>query len=131
VKKILVLTLIALAAWQASVQLPGLFTRRPEHEAVVRNRSGRAIERLRLEIGGRSFVAETLAAGADARFRFSVTDDDAFDVVWRFQGSGYDSQWSGGLAPRGPIVRRHTIAIDREGGVIYTATPMASTARGR
>jgi hypothetical protein len=125
-KKLLVLVLLGLAAWQAWKHYPELLHRAPSHEAVVENRSGRAIERLRLNIGGRTFVKEVLGSGETATFPFRVSRDASFRLTWDWRDAQGEMSWRGGFVPRGPLVQRHVITIEPSGGVIYRAEQTAA-----
>ena len=120
-KKLFLLLLVAVAAWQAWKHYPDLVRRQPYHEAVVRNRGKQAIERVRLGVGGQSFVRESLAGGEAAVFPFRVTQDATFTLSWqRPGGMGNDETWSGGRVPAGPLMQRHTITVEAR-GVTYQA----------
>ena len=84
---------------------------------MVRNRSKQAIERIRLSVGGQTFVRESVAAGEAAVFPFRVTEDATFTLIWQRTGAGQgnDETWKGGWVPAGPMVQRHTITIDTNG----------------
>ena len=120
-KKLLVLALVAFAAWQAWKHYPDLFRHRPAHEVVVRNGSGHKIERLRVMVGGQTFVKEELDGDAETMFRFNVSGDSPFRLEWRWADRNEEKTWSGGMVPSGPMVQRHVITIQDDGGVIYTA----------
>ena len=120
-KKLLILAILAFAAWQAWKNYPALRNPTPSHEVVVRNTSGDAIERLRITVGGQTFVKEALGSGESVAYPFRVSRDASFTVVWQWQGSPNELTWSGGMVPKGPMVQRHIIAIQGDGGVIYNA----------
>jgi hypothetical protein len=120
-RRLLILVLIAAAAWFGWRQYGDLFTKGPQHEAVVENRSDREMTGVRLEVGGRSFVKESLPEGETATFAFRVTRDASFDLTWSWSGSGGEGSWSGGYVPRGPMAQRHLMTVDGDGSVIYRA----------
>ena len=126
-KKLLILALIAFAAWQAKLHYRELLHRRPAHEAMVENSSGRTIERLRLTVGGQTFVKESLEGGERAVFHFNVNRDASFKLTWEWKGAVEENNWSGGMVPRGPMVQRHTMSIEDDGGVVYTAQNLGAS----
>lgn len=120
-RRLIILVLIAAAAWFGWKQYGELFTKGPQHEAVIENRSDRAMTGVRLEVGGRSFVKESLPDGERATFPFRVTQDASFELAWNWGGSGGEASWSGGYVPRGPMAQRHLMTVDGDGSVIYRA----------
>lgn len=125
-KRLLFFALIAAAAWMAWKRGPSLFEKQPSHEVIVTNASRGGIERLRLSIAGRTFVAETLTAGARERFEFRVQSDTQFDAIWNWADRPGESRWSGGRVVRGPLTQTHRIRIDGDGGVVYFAEDRAA-----
>lgn len=121
-KKLLLLALVVGLAWFGWKQLPVLFEKRPAHEAVIRNDSGGALTRVRLVVDGQTFVKESLPDGESAVFPFRVAHDSGFDLTWQWADRVGETSWSGGLVAVGPIVQRHTMAIDSDAGVLYTPT---------
>jgi hypothetical protein len=118
-KKLILLLLILAAGWYGWGHYRSVLERRPSHEAVVENQSGRDIERVRLAVDGQTFVRELIPAGQSTTFSFRVNRDATFELHW---GSGTDERsWSGGMVPVGPMSQRHVFRIDEEGGVMYRA----------
>ena len=120
-KRLLMLALIVAAVWYGWKHGPSLLAHRPAHEAVVENRSGVALERVRLTVDGQTFVKETLADGAQAVFPFRVGHDAAFTLLWQWSDRIGESHWSGGMVPIGPMVQRYTMTIEADAGVTYRA----------
>jgi hypothetical protein len=120
-KKLVFLVLVALVAWYGWKHLPGLLEKRPSHEAVIQNHTGAGLVRVRLTVDGQTFVKEELADGANAVFPFRVGKDASFTLVWQWADRMGESNWSGGMVPNGPMVQRHTMTIDADGGVVYQA----------
>jgi len=120
-KKLLFWALVLFAAWYAWKHYPEITRQQPRHEAVVQNRSGHPIERLRLSVDGQTFVRDTLKAGDDTKFSFRVSKDGTFDVVWDWGDRLGEGHWNGGRVPSGPIVQRHVLVISGDGGVVYNA----------
>ncbi|MGH7730355.1 MAG: hypothetical protein ACRENJ_03805 [Candidatus Eiseniibacteriota bacterium] len=121
-KKLLLFALVVGLAWFGWKQLPTLFERRPAHEAVIQNNTGSALTRVRLVVDGQTFVKETLPDGEAAVFPFRVGRDASFDLTWQWADRTAENQWSGGMVAVGPMVQRHTMAIDADAGVLYTPT---------
>jgi hypothetical protein len=120
-KKLLLLSVLVIAIWYGWKHGPAVFQRRPSHEAVVRNRTGSDMSRVRLTVDGQTFVREELADGAEAVFPFRVGRDASFELKWEWNARPGEYQWSGGMVPRGPMVQRHTMSVDDDAGVIYQA----------
>ncbi len=120
-KKLLFLALVGAAAWYGWKHYPSLLERRPSHLAVVQNSTGAGLTRVRLTVDGQTFVKEELADGSAATFPFRVGRDASFELVWQWANRVGENSWSGGLVPKGPMVQRHTMTIDGEGGVLYRA----------
>ena len=127
-KKVIILALVALAAWTAWKKYPELMAHRPSHEAIVENESDETISRVRLEVGGQTFVREEIAAGAKVVFPFRVNRDATFHLIWDAKGGTSEMQWRGGSATAGPIVARHRMTVHGDGGVIYRSEPVSSAA---
>jgi hypothetical protein len=120
-KKLLFLAIVVAVAWFGWKQLPTLFERRPAHEAVIRNSTGTGLTRIRLVVDGQTFVKESLADEETAVFPFRVRRDATFDLTWQWADRPGENTWSGGMVPVGPMVQRHTMTIDTDAGVLYTA----------
>jgi len=118
-KKLLLLTLVILAAWTAWKQVPRILERPPEHELVVENQSHEAIERLRIMVGSQTFVKELLGSGEDASFTVRVHRDQRFEMTWQWASSNVETVWQGGHITQGPIAQRHVLSVLEGGGVIH------------
>jgi hypothetical protein len=118
-KRLLLLVLFAVALGYGWQHRGELLHRRSGHDAVVENASGREMTRVRLTVGGQTFVRESIPDGEKAVFPFRVNTDATFDLVWRFAGASNDQSWSGGMVPRGPMLQRHLMTVDAEGEVLY------------
>ena len=120
-KKLLLLVIVVAVAWYGWKQFPALMERRPSHEAVVENRTGSGLTRVRLTVDGRTFVKETLPDGQDAVFPFRVGRDATFQLTWQWADRPGENSWAGGMITAGPLVQRHTMIIDGDAGVLYRA----------
>ncbi len=117
--RFLLLVLFAFALWYGWQHRGELLNRRSGHEAVVENMSGREMTRVRVSVGGQTFVKESIPDGEKAVFPFRVAADATFELVWRFAGAANDRSWSGGMVPRGPMLQRHIMTVDADGTVFY------------
>jgi len=120
-KRLIVFLLFVLAAWYGWKRWPDLVTRVPGHDAVIVNATGLTMERIRLTVDGQTFVREVLPNEQTAVIPFKVTNDATFHLEWQWKEKDAVRQWRGGLVPRGPMVQRHTMQVDGDGGVVYTA----------
>lgn len=119
-KNLILLIVFAAVAWYGWNHRQDLFQHRTTHEAVIENRSGAQIQRIRLRVDGQTLVKETLEDGQDAHLPFRVNRDSDFDLTWTVRGA--DRTWSGGLVPAGPMAQRHVFTIGEQGNdVTYRA----------
>ena len=81
-KKLVIVALLALAVWQGWKHYPELRSKAPSHEAVIQNSSGQTLTRVRLSIGGQTFVKEEIAPDETATFPFRVNQDSQFSMTW-------------------------------------------------
>lgn len=121
-KRIILLLLVAVAAWYAWQNRDNLFGRQPRHEAVVENSSGREMIRVRVNVDGQAFAKESIPNGEEAVFPFRVDQDSEFRLVWQWAGAMGEQSWSGGMVPRGPMTQRHVMTVGGDGVVVYRAT---------
>ena len=120
-KRLIVFLLFALAAWFGWKHWPELMRHTPGHEAVVVNDTGLTMERVRLTVDGQTFVKEVLPSEQRATFDFKVAHDASFGLEWEWKDKLGERRWRGGMVPQGPMVQRHMMQVDADGGVIYTA----------
>jgi hypothetical protein len=120
-KRLLLLVLFAVALWYGWQHRGDLLHRQQGHEAVVENTSGREMTRVRLSVGGQTFVKESIPDEGKAAFPFRVDRDATFELVWRFADAPAEQSWSGGMVPRGPMLQRHIMTVDGDGAVLYRA----------
>jgi len=126
VKRLIVLALIAFAGWYGWKHYSALLHPQAKHEAIVRNRTGIKIVRLRLTVGGHTYVKEELPADQSAAFAFIVDTESPFGLEWEYDTNTTVGHWSGGFAAKGPIVARHIMTIDDGGGVVLESEPMGT-----
>ena len=120
-KRLLIFVIVGIAAWIAWQRGPGVFEKQPQHDVVVKNNTGSPITRLRVTVGGQTFVSETLAPGASATWSFRVQKDSPFKLVWEWGNRLGEKHWTGGRVPHGPLVQVHTLRINPDEGVVYHA----------
>ena len=120
-KRLILLILIAAAAWYGWKMYPNLTSRRPGHEAVIENVSGQKLERLSLHIGTQVFGKESLADGEKWTQPFKVNSDASFSLEWQIANQIGTRSWQGGLVTAGPMLQRHTMKIEEDNSVTYNA----------
>ncbi len=119
-KRLIILAVLAFAGWYGWNHYEQVFSPQPRHFAVIRNDSGEKIVRLRLTVGGHTYVKEELADGQTATFPFVVDGDSQFNLVWEYDANMLTGNWTGGLVAKGPLVGRHVMTIREGRGVVYT-----------
>ena len=120
-KRLFLILLLLAAAWYAWQHRGDLLHRQPGHQAVIENHSGRELTRVRLSVGGQTFVKESIPDDGDAVFPFRVDRDATFELAWTFGDASAEQSWSGGMVPRGPMQQRHIMTVDGDGAVLYRA----------
>jgi hypothetical protein len=120
-KKLLLLAIVAVAAWYGWNHRDTLLKREGSHEAVIRNDSGEEITRIRLTVNGQTLVKESLADGQKVVLPFRVTADSDFRLVWEFATRPGVTSWQGGTITNGPMLQRHDFQIMGDGSVMYHA----------
>ena len=120
-KKLLLLAIVAVAAWYGWNHRDTLLKRQGSHEAVIQNDSGGDLTRIRLTVNGQTLVKETLADGQKAVLPFKVTGDSDFRLVWEFANKPGSGNWQGGTITNGPMLQRHVFEIMTDGSVLYHA----------
>ena len=118
-KRLFLLLLLLATLWYAWGHRGDLLHRQAGHEAVIENSSDREMTRVRLIVGGQTFVKESIPDGERAVFPFRVDADATFDLVWRFADASNEQSWSGGMVPRGPMLQRHVMTVDADGAIFY------------
>jgi len=118
-KNLILLALIAAAAWFGWKHYPELFERKASHEAVIENQTGMTMERIRVTADGHTVVCESLPNGQSARLPFRVENDSDITLEWQYAEKAGDRRWRGGLVPKGPMVQRHIMTVDSDDQVIY------------
>jgi len=119
-KKLHFLALVAFAAWYGWKH-PDVFHKHPSNEVVIDNQTGHGLERVRVGVGGQTFVKETIAEGTRASIPFRVDEDASFDLVWVVTGVQGEQHWTGGMVPKGPLAQRFTLTIDGDNQVLFRA----------
>lgn len=130
-KRLVILALLAFAGWYGwhhRDALDDLLHKRPQNQAVVQNHAGETVTRIRLSVGGRTFVKEELPNGESATFPFAVNSDSKFTIAWEYAGRTNEGHWTGGEVAPGPMVSRYVISIVGDEGVIYETQPLGAPA---
>jgi hypothetical protein len=120
-RRLIILVLLALAIWFGWRQYGDLFSRGPEHRAVIENRADRGMTAVRLKVDGKTFEKESLPDGEDATFTFRVARDTGFELTWSWAQAPGQLSWTGGYVTRGPMAQEHVMTVDGDGSVIYRA----------
>ena len=118
-KRLVILIVVGIAIWLAWKRGPTMFEKVPGHDVIVTNGGTSTIERLRVMVGGQTFVRETLAPGAAATWTFRTQDDSGFQLLWQWSDRPGELRWTGGRVAQGPLVQIHRLKIDKDGGVVY------------
>ena len=119
-KRLFIVALLAFAAWFGWKKWPEFANSRPGHDLVLINNSDEALERLRVTVDGKTLVCERLEDGKTAVIPFKVQNTS--DLQLEFQWSRREGimTWRGGMVPAGPMLQKHILRIDPDGGVTYS-----------
>ena len=120
-KKLIILVLLAVAAWYGWKHYPELLQKRDGHDVVIENTSGRVMERIRVMVDGQTLVKESLPDGQTASLPFKVQNDATFRMEWEYSTAVGTHNWSGGMVPRGPMLQRHIMTVQADDAVMYRA----------
>lgn len=118
--RLLLLLLVVGAAWYGWKK-QDVWRDHGAHELVALNRSGRAIERLRIHIGGQAYAMETIENGASERIPLRCEHDGAFRLDWQIRGIDGEKHWEGGGFTAGPVLMRHRFEFTNDYGVIWSS----------
>jgi hypothetical protein len=121
-KRLLFLVLVAAVGWYGWHHYKDIMTKTPRHQAVIKNASGETVIRIRLTVGGQTFVREELANGESATFDFAVNQDSHFKLDWEYAANPNEGHWTGGTVTKGPLVARHLMTIRPDRGIVYETT---------
>jgi hypothetical protein len=119
-KRLLLLALIAAAAWYGWKNHDA-WRANGAHELVAVNRSGRAIERIRINIGDQAFAIESVEDGATYKLPLRCEHDGMFRIVWDVRGRDGEKHWEGGSFNHGPLLMRHRFEFTTGDGVIWSS----------
>ena len=123
--RLLLLALIVFAAWYGWHHYAEL-RETGSNQVIAVNHTGRTIERLRISVGDRTVVVESLADGAQAKQPFKCERDGAFSLVWELKGIMGEKMWSGGTFAHGPILLAHRFEFRERDGVIWSSERLAT-----
>ena len=119
-KRLLLFGLVVFAAWYGWKHQDELRSR-GTHEIVALNRSGHAIERVRIAVGGQHFAVESLEDGASETVPMRCDQDGIFELNWNVRGRDGELHWRGGGFNHGPVLMRHRFEFTDGGGVIWSS----------
>lgn len=121
-KRLLVLAVIAVAVWYGYKHYPELLHRSPANEVILKNESGHPLERVRIKVGGETYVIERLETGQERATTFpAVSTPSTFEMTWEYGDGLGEHRWTGGGVAPSPLPDRHTLLLDPDGEVIYSA----------
>lgn len=118
--RLILLLLIVGAAWYGWKK-QDTWRSQGSHELIALNRSGRAIERLRIKIGDQSFAIESIENGATQKLPIRCEHDGVFRLVWNIRGVDGEKHWTGGGFTAGPLLMRHRFEFSGGNGVIWSS----------
>lgn len=124
-KRLILLILVGLAAWQAWIHYPDLMHPGPRHEVVIENLGPVPIERMRVTMGDLTQVRETITPAERVRFKFPAGVEGPFHMVWVRAGSPTETEWRGGHARTMP--ERHIFSVQEDGSVSYQTEKVTPT----
>ena len=127
--RLLFFALVVFAAWYGWHHYAEL-RRAGSHDVLVVNRSGRAIERLRIVAGDETMVVEVLEDGAQTHRPLRTTRDGVFSLEWSSRGVMGLRQWTGGSFSHGPVVMNYRFEFHGEDGVIWSSERKAARTSG-
>jgi hypothetical protein len=119
-KRLILFALVAAAAWYGWQNSDSLRTP-AANEAVIVNRSGAVLERVRLTVGGETLVREVIDEEARVSLPFKTRTDAEFRLVWQTRGRMGEMSWSGGRLVGGPTPSKHVFEVLADGGVVWRA----------
>lgn len=122
--RLLVFVLVLAAAWYGWRHWDEL-RGGPADEVVLVNRSGIALERVRLSAGDFTVVAEMLEDGATARYDWHGRQDAVFSAVWNLHGRDGERTWTGGGYHASPDRERATFEFTPDGRVVWRSEVLA------
>ena len=127
-KRLILFVLLAAAAWYGwkhhdDLRLHGT------HQIVAVNHSGRALERVRIQVAGQSFAIEAIEQGATTQLGLRSDQDGAFDLIWNVRGIDGEKHWTGGSFNHGPVLMRHRIEFVDGDGVVWDSERIATATK--
>lgn len=119
--RLIIILLVALAAWQASIHYHTLFESRATNEIVVRNEGSNSVNRLRVIAGSQTFVREVLGPGQSATFKANASHKYRLRLVWYGQYHQNETTWKGPEIDSGLRTERHILYIYDDGHVTHSS----------
>ncbi len=121
-KRLLILVLLAAAIWYGCKR-DWNFSQGTSNDVLLVNRTGHALERIRVTIGGETVVRELLEEDATATIPFRSQREGEFRLEWHVRGQMGEQTWAGGHLIGGPTASRHTFEFVSQNGVVWHAEP--------
>jgi len=118
--RFLMFALIVFAAWYGWHHYSEL-RETGSSQVIAVNHTGGVIERLRISVGDRTVVVESLSNGATAKQPFKCDRDGSFKLVWELRGVMGEKMWQGGTFSHGPILLAHKFEFRERDGVIWSS----------
>jgi len=118
--RLLFFALVVFAAWYGWHHYTEL-RQTGNHQLVIVNHTGHAIERLRLKVGDQTVVVEVLENGSQTKLPFHCDHDGMFQAIWELRGVMGEKSWSGGMFSHGPVLFVHHFEFREGDGVIWSS----------
>lgn len=130
-KNLIIFAFVVFAAWYGWNHYAE-FKGKDQNEIVVTNQATRALVRLRIQIGERTEVIDTLRVGATEKRSFPPPPADAtFKLTWNYLSFDAEPTWSGGVVTAGPMLMRHTFLVQDGGDVVWMSEVKPQKAKGK
>ncbi len=125
-KRLIILALIALAAWYGWNHRGTLLASQDRSEAGIENSASYPIERVRLTVDRHTMVKESIAPREQVVIPFAFQNDSDFNLVWRRPDKQGERHWRGGGVSKGSFPQRYVFQIDNNGRVAFHTEPKAT-----
>lgn len=117
-KKLILLVILAAAAWYGWKNYPQLLSRRaPGSEVVIENRTGTTMLRVRVHVGGATEVREIIEDGASASVPFTMTSNGDVRFEWQVSNREGDRQSTPYPIAVTPIPQRYIFTVDQDANI--------------
>lgn len=127
-KKLFILALFAVAAWYGWHHRELFTGGNRDSEAVLVNSGTRAMQRVRLTVGGQTYVRDAIEPEERAAFPVPLTGQSDFRLRWEWRGLEGAPEWRGGEIVPGPPRSRCTLQVFDDNGVTCNCVPIPTAA---